>query len=77
MTKRANPQEKRDLGITPETRSRLVRLVGELVADCVDWYRDDAEVLEQMTDADLKTTVRDYLSKRAFYREPPTNGENL
>ena len=52
-----------------KAKQRLQDTVKRLTADCVNWYKDDGEVIEQMGTEDLEKMVTDYLSKRDWYRQ--------
>ena len=54
--------------MTDRTKARLKQVVFELTRDCIDWYSDDQEVLNGMSEAELASAVLNYLSLRDFYR---------
>ena len=54
--------------LTEQTKARLKQVVFRLTRDCVDWYRDDQEILNDMSEEDLEAMVLHYLSLRDFYR---------
>lgn len=61
--------------LSTETRKLLTGVVRRLVADCVDFYRNDQAILEQMSEDALEFAVRDYLAKADWYSRGLTNAK--
>jgi len=60
--------EARVLTLHIDTRKRLENVVKRLTADCIRFYRDDQDILDQMSTEALEDAVLEYLSKRDWYR---------
>lgn len=53
--------------LSSEAKSRLRAVVDKLTDDCVHWYRNDADILDQLSDEALEFAVLEFLSKREWY----------
>jgi len=48
---------------------KLEGVIAELVGSCLDWYRDDYSALQDMTGAELRLCVLDYMGRELYRRE--------
>jgi len=53
--------------VNDAAREKLKRVMGELIAECMHWYENDIEQINQMSQDDLKTCVLDYMGRRDYY----------
>jgi hypothetical protein len=50
------------------TKARLKQVVFRLTRDCIDWLKDDQDILNAMSEEAIEAVVLEYLSKRDWYR---------
>jgi hypothetical protein len=53
--------------LSERAKARLRFAVNKLVADCEDWYRDDADILETISDAALETMILEFVARKEWY----------
>ena len=51
--------------LTDETRAKLRSVIVELVNDCLHWYVDDLEDIQQMDADQLKWVLVDYMAMQS------------
>ena len=51
--------------LTDETKAKLRSVIVELVNDCLHWYVDDLEDIQQMDADQLKWVLVDYMAMRS------------